>query len=80
MTSGKRNLEAAGRNRLALLVVAIAAVLTIVILSLPVMTFTTAVYTKRSANTFVGDEKYIGARAEAEAAAQQYARWRSPRM
>ena len=73
MTSGKRNLEAASCNRLALLVLAIAAVLTVVILSLPVMTFTTAVYTKRSANTFVGDEKYVEARAEAEAAAQQYA-------
>ena len=64
MTSGKRNLEAASRNRLALLALAIAAVLTVVVLSLPVMTFTTAVYTKRSANTFVGDEKYVEARAE----------------
>lgn len=73
MTSGKRNLEAASRNRLALLALAIAAVLTVVVLSLPVMTFTTAVYTKRSANTFVGDEKYVEARAETEATAQQYA-------
>lgn len=60
------------RNRLGLVICAIALALALVFLSLPVYTFSTAVYTKRSPNTFVGDEKYVEARAEAEAAAAEY--------
>lgn len=60
------------KNRLALILCAAALALVLVLLSLPVYTFSTAVYTKRSSNTFVGDEKYVAARAEAEAAAAEY--------
>lgn len=60
------------RNRLALVLCAAALALMFIFLSLPVYTFSTAVYTKRSSNTFVGDEKYVAARAEAEAAAADY--------
>ena len=41
-------------------------------LTLPLVTFQTDVYTKRSANTFVGDEKYEEVKAEVEAVAAQY--------
>ena len=47
-------------------------VLTLVLMSLPLYTFEIGVYTKKSPNTFVGDEKYIAAKAEAEAAAADY--------
>ena len=49
-----------------------AALLVIVLFSLPIYQFNTALYTKKSGNTFVGDEKYIAARAEAEAIAAQF--------
>ncbi len=41
-------------------------------MALPLVTFNTDVYTKRSANTFVGDEKYTEVKAEVEAVAAQY--------
>ncbi|MBQ6518011.1 MAG: carbohydrate ABC transporter permease [Anaerolineaceae bacterium] len=47
-------------------------VLTLILMSLPLYTFEIGVYTKKSPNTFVGDEKYIEAKAEAEAAADEY--------
>ena len=47
-------------------------ILTLVLMSLPLYTFEIGVYTKKSPNTFVGDEKYIEAKAEAEAAAADY--------
>ena len=67
-----RNIAPLKKNRIALIVCAIAAVLALVLLSLPVHEFTTAIYTKKSGNTFVGDERYVAARAEVEAAAAQY--------
>ena len=57
------------KNRIALTVCAAAVALVVVLLMMPVMDFTSALYTKRSPNTFVGDEKYIEARAEVEAIA-----------
>ena len=49
-------------------VMAAAALLLIVILlSLPLFEATTTVYTKKSANTFVGDEKYLSVKADVEA-------------
>lgn len=61
------------KNRAALLAAAISLALIFVLLCLPAARFTTTVFTKRSANTFVGDEKYVAARAEADEAAAQYA-------
>ena len=61
----KRNL------RLVCLCLAAFAIL-MVFLSLPAYTFDTSLYTKKSGNTFVGDERYVSARAEADAAAAQF--------
>ena len=41
-------------------------------LMLPLMEANTTVYSKKSANTFVGDEKYQAVRAEVEAAAAAF--------
>jgi len=49
-----------------------AALLGAVLMALPVFTFRATVYTKKSSNTFVGDEKYEAALAEAEEAAAQF--------
>ena len=54
----------------ALCLVAIAAFL--VVLTLPVYQFSNTLYTKKSGNTFPGDERYTAARADADAAAAQY--------
>lgn len=65
--------EFSGRNnRLALALLLAAAMLTALLFSLPMLTFDASVYTKKSSNTFVGDEKYVAARAEVEAEAQKY--------
>ncbi|HPF86727.1 MAG TPA: carbohydrate ABC transporter permease [Candidatus Limiplasma sp.] len=61
----KRNIRALG-------VVLAALAVFIVLLSLPVYRFSTDLYVKKSSNTFVGDEKYIAARAEVDAAAEDY--------
>ena len=47
-------------------------VMVCVLFFLPVLTFTSQLYTKRSPNTFVGDEKYQQARAEAEEVLKTY--------
>lgn len=60
------------KNRLALCLCAVAAALIVVLLSLPVYQFTTSLYTKKSSNTFIGDEKYIAARAEVDTLADGY--------
>ena len=44
----------------------------LLILFLPLFSFQSALYTKRSANTFVGDEKYLAVRAEIESEAAAY--------
>ena len=49
--------------------------LIILLFSLPLFETTTAVYTKKSANTFVGDEKYQTVKADVEAALQEYAEY-----
>ena len=54
------------------LLVIVGIALTLILMSLPLYTFDIGVYTKKSANTFVGDEKYAAARAEAEAVAADY--------
>ena len=47
-------------------------VLALILMSLPLYSFDVDVYTKKSANTFVGDEKYVAAREEAETVAADY--------
>ena len=49
------------------------ALLSVLFLSLPVYRFDATVYTKRSGNTFVGDERYQAARAEVDTQAADYA-------
>ena len=60
------------RNRISLMLLFLGMALACILMSLPVYTFQASVYTKKSSNTFVGDEKYVKARAEAEAAAEEY--------
>ncbi len=60
-------------NLRALAVCALALILCVVLLSLPLYDFSATVFTKKSGNTFVGDEKYLAARAEVEAAAAERA-------
>ena len=69
---GKNTDELKKQNRIALIFVAVAALLLVLLFSLPLCFFDVTVYTQKSSNTFVGDEKYIAARAEAEAVAEQY--------
>ena len=60
------------RNKSRLMVCLICLLTTLLVLTLPLAYFETNIFVKRSANTFVGDEKYVEARAEAEAVAAQY--------
>ena len=55
-----------------LIIGALALVLAIVFFSLPLYSFSAPLLTKKSANTDIGSEKYIAARAEVEAAAAAY--------
>lgn len=55
------------------LAMCIAAILLVfAVMFLPLVKFETTVFTKRSANTFVGDEKYLEAKAEVEAVCAKY--------
>jgi len=60
------------KNRLALIVTAAMLVLALVFISLPIYEFNATLYTKRSGNTFVGDERYVKARADVDAQVEQY--------
>ena len=65
--------DAQPRSRKAgMILVAAALALIVILVSLPLFEATTAVYAKKSANTFVGDEKYQSVKAEVEAAAAEY--------
>ena len=59
-------------NRRMLLLLLAGLVLTLILMSLPLYSFDVGVFTKKSGNTFVGDEKYQAARAEVEAVAEDY--------
>lgn len=59
-------------NRTALLVIIAGLVLCFICMCMPAFTFTADVYTKKSGNTFVGDERYVAARAEVDAVAEEY--------
>lgn len=60
-------------NQRALIAALLAAALCLVAVNLPIWEFSATVFSKKSGNTFVGDEKYQAVRAEVEAAAAQYA-------
>ena len=55
------------QNKSRLLVCLSCVLITLSVLLLPLAFFETNIFVKRSANTFVGDEKYVEARAEVEA-------------
>ena len=59
-------------NRRALILIVLGLVLSMILLSMPLYSFNACVYTKKSPNTFVGDEKYQAVRAEVEAVADEY--------
>ena len=58
-------------NRRALIAALLAAALCLVAVSLPIWEFSVTVFARKSGNTFVGDERYVQARAEVEAAAAE---------
>lgn len=60
------------QNRLAFILLILGFVLALVVMSLPMYSFQAVVYTKKSSNTTIGDEKYQEALAEAEAVAEEY--------
>ena len=64
----KRGAPQRGLQAALLLLLACAALL----YSLPLYSFQAVVYTKKSANTFPGDEKYLAVREEVDAAAAEY--------
>lgn len=67
-----KNLTPLKKNGIALFVCAVMLAATVLLMLLPVHEFTVAVYTKKSGNTFVGDEKYVAALAQVEAEAAKY--------
>ena len=73
--------EAAPKNRRNGLILALTALaLIIVLFSLPIFRTDTVLFSKKSANTFVGDEKYQSVRAEVEQAAAQYTGFDNPEV
>ena len=60
------------KNLMALAVCAAALILTLVIVSLPVYTLDINLLTKKSGNTFVGDERYLAAKETVDAAVAEY--------
>ena len=66
------NPELKKKNRLSLIILLVGLVLTILIASLPLYTFQTGIYTKKSPNTFVGDATYKEVKAEVEGIAEEY--------
>ena len=66
-----RKNDAAGRKTSLLLLLA-GLILACVLMSLPLYRFTAGIYTKKSANTFVGDDTYQEVLAEVEKTAEEY--------
>ena len=60
------------QNRTALLLMVTAVLLVAILLSLPAYVFRAGVYTKKSSNTVVGDEKYLSVLDEVNAVAEEY--------
>ena len=59
-------------NRIALTVILLGFVLCVLLLCVPAFTFSADVYTKKSGNTFVGDDRYNAALEEVNAVAEEY--------
>lgn len=72
MSYSPKDAAALRKNRMGLIVCAVALALAAILLSLPMFELSASVYTKRSPNTFVGDEKYATALAEVEGVAAGY--------
>ena len=68
----KERSEIIKENRISIAVIVLAFILLCSLLFLPAYEFSSSVYTKKSGNTFVGDEKYVAAKAEVEATAEEY--------
>lgn len=66
------NSSIAKKNKTALALLLVAVILAGILMSIPTYHFDSSVYTKKSSNTFVGDEKYVEARAEVDAIAEEY--------
>ena len=64
--------ELKSQNRRALVLLLLGLILALILMSLPLYSFNAAVYTKKSSNTFVGDEKYQSVLAEVEAEAERF--------
>ena len=64
--------EVRQQNRRMLLLLIIGLILTLTLMSLPLYNFEVGVYSKKSGNTFVGDEKYQQVRTEVESVAEEY--------
>lgn len=64
--------SAARQNKIAIALLLVAVILTGILMSIPAYQFNSTVYTKKSPNTFVGDEKYLEAKAEVDAVAEEY--------
>ena len=62
----------ARKNRIACVLLVLGVLLALLFLFLPLYSFRASVYTKKSGNTFVGDEKYLAVKAEVEAVAEEY--------
>lgn len=60
------------QNQTALLMMIAALVLIAILFSLPAYSFKSSIYTKKSGNTFVGDERYQAALKEVDAAAEEF--------
>ncbi len=60
------------QNRRMFLLLLLGLILSLILMSLPLYSFDVGVYTKKSANTFVGDKKFQAVRQEVEAVAEDY--------
>ena len=67
-----KNPDLTGSNRRALVLILVGILLAAILMSLPLYRFNAGVYTKKSPNTFIGDEKYQAIRAEVEAEAERF--------
>ena len=64
--------SAAKQNKVALALLLLVVIMAGILLSLPAYRFSSTVYSQKSANTFVGDEKYVAVKTEVEALAEEY--------
>ena len=58
--------------RKGLILILVGLILSLAVMTLPIYSFKAGIFTKKSSNTFVGDEKYVAAKAEVETVAEEY--------